>query len=206
LNRGTIDYNMVMNYKDETEWDSYRGWVDRSLAEDGRRGSVPGISGNPVARVQTSMDQLKYIRDRGADGMVIFSWKGEVSGNNELGETREQFYSALKDQLFPTWVEPPEAAWKTHPAAGIFEGVVTSGGQPVDHASVWIDGLHETRTVTDGSGWYGILDAPPGARTLRFSKPGFQDQSISSSIAQAGDVVTVAAELLRVEGAVMRAY
>lgn len=206
LNQGTIDYNMIMNYKDETQWDNYRGWVDRSLAEDGRRGSVPGISGNPVASVQTSMDQLKYIRNRGADGMIIFSWKGEVSGNNELGETREQFYGALKDQLFPTWVEPPEAAWKTHPVAGIFEGVVTSGGQPVDHASVWIEGLPETRTVTDGSGWYGILDAPPGDRTLRFSKPGFQNKTIPSSIAQAGDVVTVDAELILAESAVLGTY
>ncbi len=206
LNQGTIDYNMVMNYKDETQWESYRGWVDRSLAEDDRRGSVPGISGSPVASVQTSMDQLKYIRDRGADGMVIFSWKGEVSGNNELGETRGAFYAALKDHLFPTWVEPPEAPWKTHPATGIFEGVVTSGGRPVDHASVWIEGLPETQTVTDGSGWYGILDAPPGGRTLRFSKPGFQDYAIDSAIPQAGDIITVNADLIQAERAVLRAY
>ncbi len=194
LHEGIIDYNMIMNYKDETQWDNFQGWVDRTLAEDDRRGSVPGVSASRVTTVQGTMDQLLYIRSRGADGMNIFSWRGEVSGNT-IGETREQFYAALKNQVFPTWVDPPATPWKADPTTGIFEGTVTFQGQPVDHAEVWIEGHPDTRTVTDGSGWYGILDVPVGHQTLHFAKQGLRDVLVPSPIPNAGDIVTVYTEL-----------
>ena len=194
LHDGIFDYNIMMNYKASDQVEDFRGWVERSLAEDDRRGSIIGISTNSHDSIQDTIDQLLYCRYRGADGMNIFSWRGEVSGNT-AGETRGQFYATLKSQLYPTWVDPPPSPWKSDPTTGIFEGTVTFRGNPVDHAAVWIEGRAETRTVTDGSGWYGILDSPVGGHTLHFSKSGMRDGLVSSSIPGAGEIVTVDVEL-----------
>ena len=61
----------------------------------------------------------------------------------------------------------------------------------MDHAAVEIVGLPGSATVTDGSGWFGILDVPPGAHTVRASRTGLPTRSAAASIPVAGDVITV---------------
>ncbi len=190
LRNGIIDYNMIMNYVADTNPVRFQGWTDLSLAEDEGRGSVIGLAPYMSNSIQGTLDQVRYCRMQGADGTNLFSWGGEVTSNS-LGETKAQFYAALKDQLYTTRVDPPGAPWKSAPTAGIYEGVVRLNGQPVDHAAVRIDGRPETATVTDGSGWYAILDAPVGAATLRFSKPGLPDVVLPASIPAAGNIITV---------------
>ena len=194
LREGIIDYNMIMNYVVDTNPAQFQGWVNRSLAEDGGRGSIIGIGAHASTTVQGTVDQLKYCRGQAADGMNIFAWRSEVSGNL-AGETRAQFYDALAGQVYPTPVDPPSPPWRASPTTGFLEGTVLSQGQPVDHASVWIEGHPETQTVSDGSGWYGILDVPVGNHTLHFSKPGLDDTLLPAAMPASGSVVTVDATM-----------
>ena len=189
LREGIIDYNAMMNYTPLTSVARYEGWSNLSFANDSRRGSIIGIGAYLHTNVAGSMEQLLWARHNGG-GLNIYDWGSEVQGNTS-GENRTAFFNALRTQVFPTWVDPPQPAWKHNPTTGIFEGTVTHNGQPVDHAAVEIVGLPGSATVTDGSGWFGILDVPPGAHTVRASRTGLPTRNAAASIPVAGDVITV---------------
>lgn len=186
LNEGILDYNALMNYA--TSNTRYQGWTDLSLANDNIRGSIIGIGAYLQTTSQNSIDQLLYARAQGADGVNIYDWGSEV---NAAPETTAQFYAMLKAQVFQQWADPPTPSWIAAPTKGIFEGTVTNSGVPVDHATVQINGQPATAVLTDGSGWYGIMEVTPGPTTLRFSKPGFTDKLVVTSIPTAGNIITV---------------
>jgi uncharacterized lipoprotein YddW (UPF0748 family) len=193
LEQGIMDYNALMDYSTNTG--RYQGWANLSLAHDDKRGSIIGIGAYLQSSVQNSMDQLAWARAQGAAGLNIYDWYSEASGAG--GETRTKFYTELKSQLYPAWADPPEHMWKTHPTVGIFEGNLTYKGSPVDHGTVMIEGQSSTQTYTDGSGWYGIMEVPPGSHMLRFSKTGYDDVVTSATIPSPGDIVTVNVDLFR---------
>lgn len=191
LQEGILDYNMLMNYSNQVTYPTrYQGWTNLSLASDDIRGSIIGIGAYLQPDISYSMWQLQYALDQGADGVAIYDWGSEVNASTS-GETRNQFYNALSSQLFTQWADPPVPEWKTNPTRGIFEGIVTDGGVPVDHATVRIEGQPQTTTHSDGVGWYGILEVPPGSYTLRASAPGRTDRLVPATINAGGDVITV---------------
>lgn len=190
LEQGNLDYDGVMNYVSDADTARFLGWTNCSVSRNARRGSIVGVGAFLHSSIQGSMDQLLYVRSSGAAGLNIYDWGSEVAANKK-GETREQFYAALKEQVFPSWVEPPAPAWKTEKPEAVFEGTVTHQGQPVDHARVWIDGRPETETVTDGTGWYGILNVPAGSHSLRVVKKGIGEGLAAGAVPQPGKVVTV---------------
>ena len=190
LQQGIIDYNAIMDYK--TNNAQFQGWCNLSLASDDKRGSIIGIAACYQTTVQNSMDQLLYARNAGAAGLNIYDYYSEVNAASPA--TRTDFYNALKTQVFPTWADPPIHIWKTSPTTGIFEGNLTNSGSPIDHGTVRIDGQPATQVYTDGSGWYAILDVPPGNHDLRFSKTGYTDKVVPANIPFAGDIITVNAD------------
>lgn len=195
LRKRHFDYNALMNYA--TDNSRYQGWTDWSLANDAGRGSIIGIGAYLQTSISNSMNQLLYARQKGAAGLNIYDWYSEVSASSS-GETRAQFYAALKSQVYPTWMDPPVPEWKAYPTTGIFEGNVTDAAtmQPIDHATVMIDGVPSTATVTDGMGWFAILEVPPGTHTLRVEKPGYKTMLIPATIPSAGSIVTVDTSLM----------
>ena len=52
--------------------------------------------------------------------------------------------------------------WKSAPATGHLMGTVTSGGNPADGATVTLTGPAKRTATTDGSGFFGFVDLPPG--------------------------------------------
>lgn len=193
LRAGVIDYSNLMDYTSLDGAAEFRGWANLSFANDDARGSIIGISTYAHTNVAGSMDQLLWTRHNGG-GLNIFDWMGEVSGNTE-GATRADFYNTLRTQVYPEWVDPPKPAWKYSPTTGIIEGTVTNQGQPVDHATVQVAGLTGSATVTDGSGWFGILNVPPGNHIVQATRNGLNEQSTTATIPAAGDVVTVDIDL-----------
>jgi uncharacterized lipoprotein YddW (UPF0748 family) len=190
LEDGIIDYNALMNYTSLSSQTRYEGWANLSLDHDSKRGTIVGPGVYLHTNLAGSMDQLLWARHAGGN-LNIYDWGSEVNANTE-GASRANFYSTLRAQVYPTWVDPPKPAWKYAPTTGIFEGVVTgSNGLPVDHATVEIVDLPGSATVTDGSGWYAIMDVPPGNQVLKASKSALPDRTKSASIPAAGDVVTV---------------
>ena len=194
LHEGIIDYNALMNYVPGGSNTRYNGWTDLSLANDDKRGSIIGIGAYMQTSVQDSMDQLLYARNQGAAGLNIYDWGGEVNANT-IGETANDFYRELKAQVCPVWVDPPAHMWKVRPAKGMFEGYVSASGGAVDHAAVEIEGDPSTRVYADGSGWYAILEIPPGEYMLRFSKPGYADVVSAPTTLTAGQIKAVDVDL-----------
>jgi len=191
LDQGVFDYNALMDYSTSTS--RFLGWMNLSLAHDDDRGSIIGVGAYLQESVQNSVNQLLAARDANAAGLNIYDWGSEV---NAAPESRATFYQEIKAQVYPDWADPPEPTWKTQPTTGVFEGTVTAGGVPVDHATVRIEGQPETATSTDGSGWYGILHADPGSQVLRFSKTGYTDIVVAAEIPAAGDVITIDVDFL----------
>lgn len=201
LRAGIIDYNALMGYMwrnrylvepQFTGW--YEGWCKVSLDNDDIRGSILSTGAYLQHTVQEAADQLLDARSWGAAGLNIYDWGSEVNANT-IGETVDDFYRELKAQVYPEWADPPVHEWKVRPAKGIFEGNVSASGAPVDHAAVEIEGDPSTRVYTDGSGWYAILEIPPGEHMLRFSKPGYSDVVSVPTMLTAGQIKTVDADL-----------
>ena len=193
LEEGILDYNALMDYS--TSMSRFQGWANLSMAHDNKRGSIIGVGAYLQTDIQDSMDQLLWTRSRGA-GLNIYDWGSEV---NAAPQTRTQFYQALKAQVYADWAYPPAPEWKTNPTAGILEGTVTADGAVIDHAAVSIDGLAGVATVSDGSGWYGLIDVPPGGYTVRYSKPSYPEKTRSVQIT-AGGILTEDVDLLAAEG------
>lgn len=194
LQAGILDYNALMSYA--TDDARYMGWGNLSLANDDSRGSIIGIGAYLQTTIQASMTQLLWARTRGASGLNIYDWGSEtnaVSGGSSAAN-RAAFYAALKAQVFRAWADPPLMTWKTNRMNGLIEGNVTLNGQPVDHATVQIDGIAATATVTDGKGWFGIMDVPQGFQNVRFSKTGQPDVVKQVNVYQPTMPITVDAD------------
>ncbi len=196
LRQTLFDYNSLMNYTRTTDKLRFQEWSKLSMSVDAQRGSIIGIGAYMQASIQDSLDLLLWLRQQGAAGFFIYDWHSEVQGNRK-GETREQFYEALKKQVTPAWVDLPEAGWKIAPTKGILEGTVASEGQPVDHASVMLKDQPDARTVTDGSGWFAILNVKPGSYSLEVSKSGMEDRSTPATVRRGGEFATLTVELKR---------
>ncbi len=192
LEAGIIDYNALMNYVAQTTAPvptRYQGWTNLSTQVDTLRGSIIGIGAYMHSDPSYSAAQLLYARERGAQGLNIYDWGSEVSA--APGFSRTGFYSTIRSQVFPTWVDAPVPQWKSNPVNGIIEGHVYNGLVEVDHAQVEVVGRAGTATVTDGKGWFGILHLPPGNHTLRVRIPGKPDLFYAAQPLAAGEIQTV---------------
>lgn len=187
LQKGVFDYNALMNYS--TSSSRYLGWMNLSLQNDDKRGSIIGIGAYLQTTIQSSMDQLLQARQAGAAGLNIYDWYSENAA--ATGTTRVDFYTALRTQVFTEWTDPPEPIWKTQPTTMIFEGNISYQDAPIDHASVIADGNPDTLVYSDGSGWYSIIDLAPGSHTLLFKKPGYNDHTEKIITTNAGDIITL---------------
>lgn len=200
LRQGIIDYNTFMGYVCQScpcvdcpvpNPIRYQNWANLSLANDDKRGTILCTAAYMQLSVQDAIDQLLWSRAAGAAGLNIYDWYSEVK-DNQYGQTRSDFYRELKDQVFPTWVDPPMHAWKVRPRTGIIEGTITApDGAGVDHARVMINGKPETANFTDGSGWFAIMEVPPGTHAVRISVPGRTDLVVGVTIPNPGDIVTL---------------
>ncbi|MCL6590948.1 MAG: family 10 glycosylhydrolase [Firmicutes bacterium] len=90
--------------------------------------------------------------------------------------------------VFPAPAPLPEMPWKSSPAKGSLMGtVVDQNGQPYDHLKVTVDGwltinpetsnsnpekagVHR-EVYTDGSGWFGLAELPPGFYRITINSP-----------------------------------
>ncbi|GEM_PF-3272293 len=112
-------------------------------------------AGSTTARDEIA--QVYETRRQGAPGNCIFSYTS----------------TPFADYLNGPYSEPapvPEMPWKTHPTTGIIVGYVRDlNGNPLTDAYVKIDGDSYTY-LSSGDGFYSIVDAMPGTRTLQASK------------------------------------
>ncbi len=66
---------------------------------------------------------------------------------------------------FANWVAPPRLPWKNSPTTGHLMGWALGSERVLDGAEVTLRGPVERTVWTDGSGFFGAVDLPPGAYT-----------------------------------------
>ena len=63
--------------------------------------------------------------------------------------------------------------WKSRPTEGhLFGHVVDSGGRALEGVAVTLNGPVIRRRLTDGPGFYGFVDLPPGYYSVQAAGPG----------------------------------
>ena len=80
--------------------------------------------------------------------------------------------------------------WKAHPKQGVLKGfVLTPQLDPVEGAVVSVHRGKTYRCLTDGTGFYALIDLPPGDCSLQVKALGYTPQSGKAKI-EAGKVTT----------------
>ena len=111
-----------------------------------------------------------------ASGPNTVSSSAPVSGN--AGQV------SIDPPPFLTDVPIPSMAWKDHPKMGTVKGfVLTPRLDPTDGAEVTIGGHgRRWKCLTDGTGFYTVLNLPPGVYKATVSAPGYARQSATVKI------------------------
>jgi len=192
-----IDINILMNYKREfnaTQKPNYRLWADwlPTVANATGRLAVDG-QGVYLNSIPDSITQMRYSRNAGADGLCSYSY----AVTNRDSDPAEDFFNAVRINLYSQPAPVPDMPWKTEPATGIIFGTITDAGNPDDDiyqdrvykATVTLSGPIEKTTLTDATGTYAFLDLPPGTYTLAISKTGYEPRVFGGIDVAAGDVL-----------------
>jgi hypothetical protein len=116
---GLLDICIPMDFSDDTGG-VFIPRVDEALANCGIRNICIGQAGYKNKK-ENSLIQLKYARERGAAGIVFYSYRTPTSAINSDVET----FAYLRDNFQPTWTKTPELAWKRQ--TGILKGTVSWG-------------------------------------------------------------------------------
>jgi uncharacterized lipoprotein YddW (UPF0748 family) len=86
----------------------------------------------------------------------------------------------VTEPVFSTPAEIPDMPWKSKPAKGSLMGTVTGEeGRTYDGCKVTVELLDSSgqnvrrEALTDGSGWYGLTELPPGKYRVKLENPDF---------------------------------
>lgn len=96
--------------------------------------------------------------------------------------------------VFPKPVAVPEMPWKTRPVKGFLMGTVADlPGKTCDGVKVVVEAVNpdlkvKREAVTDGSGWYGLAELPPGQYRVSFEKTDFSGIKQQEVLIQPGVV------------------
>lgn len=176
LEAGLIDLAVPMNYDSEQD-PTQRPWFEHWIAWEADHEYARAIAVGPGAfknNIAGSLTQAqKVLAYPSLDGLVFYSY----AATNDAGQPNSAFYAALSQPSsygtppFPTWVDPPVFPWKEAPTTGHLMGWAVGPAGPLDWAEVTITGP-ENRTVrSDGDGFFGAVDLPPGDYTVTLPTP-----------------------------------
>ncbi len=180
LEAGIVDLALPMNYDREHQppQDQYfRNWVDWEKNHQYGRAVAPSpgafinyISGSLV---QAAVVQAPSSQGFHALGTAFYSY----ASTNIDGQPNSVFYAALAQPSgfgTPPWATPasaPGLPWKTAPTTGHLAGWAIGTGGPLDRANVQVSGPVSLGLLTDGNGFFGATDLPPGDYTITLPAP-----------------------------------
>lgn len=85
------------------------------------------------------------------------------------------------EPVFPTPAAIPKLRWKSHPVKGYIMGTVSDlNGDTYDHQKVTVEGPVTREAYTDGSGWFGLAELPPGHYRVKIDKADFVGRRMMS--------------------------
>ncbi len=201
---GIVDTVATMNYKRNYLADQaqmFAEWVEATEDYQGGRQNVVG----PALYLNELADNVAQASAVAASGVA--GWNGYSYANVSATATasssasvkdseRDRLEAALRASVFTGPAAVPEMTWKTRPTSGHVAGVLTdSGGRPLDQVAVAVrpeSGGGTARAArTDGSGWFGVVDLPPGRYTVEVTEAGVT-ACATGAVVVAGEVTDVA--------------
>ena len=190
LKEGFIDLACPMTYfQSDYHLDWQKNWSRFIKAHQYQRAATIAV-GTWFNTIPQSLEMMQDAREKSPDGktpygVMLYCYTGTNAGEKDAAGKRPEleysaeFYEALSkpgaNAPFQSDVPIPSMRWKTEPKSGHLKGyVLTSSLDPVDGAKVEIlaKGKRLTR-MTDGTGFYGFVDLPPGSCSIDVSYPGF---------------------------------
>jgi len=205
MEEGIIDVAIPMNYFREcTHMSDYDKWSDFTKENQfGRQGMIgPGTYLNTL---EGALDQLSRSRDPSAPngilgtGQAVYSYASpynqECSSSNSdtivndpagMAAALSSGIPTRPTPLNPTPAPLPELPRLTN-GKGHLMGTITRFGSPapgwIDGATVTITGPATRTARTDGTGFYGFVDLPPGQYSLTAGAQGVMNVSGNVTIA-----------------------
>ncbi|MGH8823596.1 MAG: glycoside hydrolase family 10 protein [Jiangellaceae bacterium] len=195
LEEGILDTAIGMNYK--RDWLTDEGndqarmfdeWTEVIADWQGDRHAVNGPA-LYLNEIENSLDQIADIDTPTAAGNTAAGWSGysyanpTLTGLNQPKAVRDAERAKLIEALTTgpeaPFAEPatvPEMTWKTQPTTGNVAGTLAlRDGTRLDQVAVTLDpivgGGDEVTHTSDGSGWFGFVDAKPGLYLVRVDLP-----------------------------------
>ena len=180
LREGLLDLNCPMTYFDYAKHPDYwRHWSN--FVKDHQYGHLSAMGvGTWINTVPNSLAEIVSTRQptgqgNAAAGVVLFSYAGTDSANDQEEQYNQALYSGLgQPDVFTQDVPPPPMPWLDKPKVGAILGIVlqTSGLAPADGAIITLQGEHRPgsrRTVAcDGNGFFAFTELPPDNYRINF--------------------------------------
>ncbi len=152
MKEGIIDANFPMNYS--TKDSIYHNRVNDTLAHSFGRHVYMGVGAYLLPSTQL-IKQLKYARDKGSHGLVLFSY-----AHSSKSSTWHQGLKEIHQQLFYYPAEVPKMAWKNSLDSYHFLGrVMDNDGQGKEGMTIRYSNKEVT---TDSRGYFALMNLVSG--------------------------------------------
>jgi uncharacterized lipoprotein YddW (UPF0748 family) len=195
LEEGILDLGLPMNYR--REYDSFQkadfdNWItwekDRQYDRAIAIGTAPYLNA-----VQDTVSQWLRVRQPSAQGNRAWGVIGySYATPSKDGETQRDVVNAIVTDVFTQSAPSPPIPWKDTPSLGHLMGTL-SYAPPCrlrpDGYPLALSGPAERTLRTDGKGWFGAVDLPPGQYLLSADVPG-SGSSISVPVTVTAGAVT----------------
>jgi len=173
---GIIDTLTPMMYKREyvggqrAQFDDWLAFLTRTAHDNGRF-AVPGL-GAFMNSIDDTLRQARRARAASANGMIFFA-VGDTApsssgSTNSSKRPATDFFTALRTRLFESPAAPPKKAIAT--TGAVMGYAIGRDGARLDGSRVTIESLGSQAmrsTLSDGSGFYGMLKLEPGDYRIR---------------------------------------
>jgi uncharacterized lipoprotein YddW (UPF0748 family) len=165
LEEGIVDLGLPMTYRnDEIYPADFNKWIAWEKDHQYGRGVVVG-TGLYINTLQDSMDQWLRVRQPSPLGHHALGMCGySYASHNDEGLPRRDLINAAVTEVFTQSAPVPAIPWKDDSALGHLMGALTQPNtcRSVDGYPVALTGPLNRTLLTDGSGWFGAVDLPPG--------------------------------------------
>lgn len=176
LEEGILDLALPMTYRREDTYASqFDGWIAWEKDHQYGRRTVIG-TGLYLNKVVDSMAQWRRARLPSALGNRALGLCGySYATPSSEGASRRDFVNVAVTEVFTRPALSPDLPWKDSPNLGHLMGTLRLAppcSTPLDGYRITLEGPQTRILLTDGSGWFGAVDLPPGEYQLAVEVPG----------------------------------
>jgi uncharacterized lipoprotein YddW (UPF0748 family) len=171
LEEGVVDLGLTMTYKSEAQYAiQFDNWIAWQKDHQYGRGVAVG-TGLYLNSVPDSMSQWLRVRQPSPlanHALGIAGYSYGTSSND--GTPRRYFVNAAVTDVFNQTASTPFIGWKDAPTLGHLMGTLSQvfpcPGMNLDGYPLTLSGPTDRQLLTDGNGWFGAVDLPPGSYQL----------------------------------------